>query len=58
MVASKNQDDLDIFGLYLKRVYPETRATSGTILGYVGMTFDFTTADEVRVTMTSWRDAG
>jgi Reverse transcriptase (RNA-dependent DNA polymerase) len=51
MVTSESQDDLDTFGLYLKRVYPETRTTSGTILDYVGMTFDFTTAGEVRVTM-------
>jgi D-serine dehydratase len=56
MVRSESQDDLDTFGLYLKRVYPETRTTSGTILDYVGMTFDFTTAGEVRVT--SSRDAG
>jgi D-serine dehydratase len=41
MVTSESQDDLDTFGLYLKRVYPETRTTSGTILDYVGMTFDF-----------------
>jgi D-serine dehydratase len=32
MVTSESQDDLDTFGLYLKRVYPETRTTSGTIL--------------------------
>jgi hypothetical protein len=51
MVTSESQDDLDSFRLYLKRVYPETRTTSGTILDYVGMTFDFTTAGEVRVTM-------
>jgi Reverse transcriptase (RNA-dependent DNA polymerase) len=51
MVTSESQDDLDIFGLYLKSVYPETRTTSGTVLDYVGMTFDFTTAGEVRVTM-------
>ena len=51
MVTSENQDDLDIFGLCLKRVYPETQTTSGTILDYIGMTFDFTIAGEVRVTM-------
>jgi hypothetical protein len=51
MVISENQDALDTFGLYLKRVYPETRTTSSTILDYVGMTFDFTTAGEVGVTM-------
>ena len=51
MVTSKSQDDLDAFGLYLQRVYPETRTTTGDVLDYVGMTFDFTTVDEVRVTM-------
>ena len=51
MVSSKGQKDLNMFGLYLKRMYPETRTTTGTILDYVGITFDFTTACEVRVTM-------
>jgi hypothetical protein len=44
MVTSESQTDLDAFGLYLKSVYPETRTNSGTILDYVGMTFDFTTS--------------
>jgi hypothetical protein len=51
MVTSESQTDLDAFGLYLKSVYPETRTNSGTILDYVGMTFDFTTAGQVQVTM-------
>ena len=51
MVTSESQDDLDTFGLFLKSVYPETRTTSGSRLNYIGMTFDFSTAGEVRVTM-------
>ena len=51
MVTCEIEDDLDTFGLYLKSVYPETRTTTGTILDYVGMTFDFTTTGEVRITM-------
>ena len=51
MVTSESQADLDTFGLYLKRVYPETRTNSGTRLDYVGMTFDFTTIGQVCVTM-------
>ena len=39
MVTSESQTDLDNFGLYLKRVYPETRTNSGDILDYVGITF-------------------
>jgi hypothetical protein len=51
MVTSQSQDDLDTFGLFLKSVYPETRTTSGTSLDYIGMTFDFSAAGEVRVAM-------
>jgi Reverse transcriptase (RNA-dependent DNA polymerase) len=51
LVTSESQEDLDAFGLYLKSMYPETRTTSGTVLDYVGMTFDFASAGEVRVTM-------
>ena len=51
MVTSESLEDLDAFGLYLKSVYPETRTTSGTLLDYVGMTFDFATVGEVRITM-------
>ena len=51
MMTSESQDDLDTFGLYLKREYPVTRITSGTILDFVGMTFNVTTAGEVRVTI-------
>ena len=46
MVTSESLEDLDAFGLYI-----ETRSTSGTILDYVGMTFDFATVGEVRITM-------
>ena len=50
MVACESQTDLDDFGLYLKSVYPETRANFGDKLDYVDMTFDFTTIGEVCVT--------
>jgi hypothetical protein len=44
MVTSESQKDVNMFGLYLKRIDPETHTTTGTVLDYVGMTFDFTTA--------------
>ena len=42
MVTSESLEDLDAFGLYI-----ETRSTSGTILDYVSMTFDFAIVGEV-----------
>ena len=51
MVTSECQADLDNFGLYLKSVYPETRTNSGEKLDYVGMSFDFTIAGQVCITM-------
>ena len=52
VISPEIQDDLDTFRLYLKRICPVTWSTSGTILDYVGVTFGFTTAGEVRVTTT------
>jgi hypothetical protein len=51
MVTSKSQRNLDEFGAYLKTVYLETRTKRGLRVDYLGMTFDFTTKGEVRVTM-------
>jgi hypothetical protein len=53
MVSSVSQSNLDRFGSFLKSVYPETRTTRGVRLDYIGMTFDFSTLGEVRVTMDS-----
>jgi hypothetical protein len=51
LVTSVSQPNIDLFGLYLKSVYPETRTASGLIVDYIGMTFDFSVAGEVHVTM-------
>jgi predicted lactoylglutathione lyase len=51
MVSSVSQEDLEVFQLYLKSVYPEIRCNGGAILDYVGMTFDFSEPGQVRVTM-------
>ena len=48
LVTSLSEDDLSDLCTYLKTVYPETR---GTVIDYIGMTFDFTKAGGVRVTM-------
>ena len=50
-MTSECQADLDNFGLYLRSVYPETRTNSGEKLDYVGMSFDFTIAGQVCITM-------
>ena len=60
MVTSENQRSRYFWAR--KRVYPETRTTSGTILDYVGMTFEFTMMVKrespwTSALMTSWRDA-
>ena len=42
---------IDAFGIYLKSVYPETKTNTGSLLDYVGMTFNFEEKGRVRVTM-------
>ncbi len=51
LITRVSQKNLDEFGAYLKSVYPETRTKRGLRLDYLGMTFDFSTKGEVRVTM-------
>jgi hypothetical protein len=51
MVTSETQANLDWFGASLKKAYPETTTNRGSRIDYIGMSFDFTTLGEVRVTM-------
>ena len=51
MVTSISQGNLDAFGTYLKSVYPETKTQRGSVVDYIGMTFDFSIAGEVSITM-------
>jgi hypothetical protein len=51
MVTSVSKNQLDDFHAYLNSVYPETSSKHGSIVSYLGMSFDFTTPGEVRVTM-------
>lgn len=51
LVTSESDSDLGDFELFLRAVYKEVTIKRGTVLGYLGMLFDFTTPGEVRVTM-------
>lgn len=50
-VTSASESNLKAFCSYLKSVYPETKETTGDIIDYIGMTFDFTKNGQVSVTM-------
>ena len=51
LVTSASKANIDEFGRYLQSVYPETRTMSGSVIDYIGMTFDFREAGKVSVTM-------
>jgi hypothetical protein len=51
MVTSRSESNLECFDQHLRRKYPEVKMHRGLVLNYVGMTFDFRTPGEVRVTM-------
>ena len=51
LVTSENRLHIDAFGVYLKSVYPETKTNTGSILDYVGMTFNLNEERQVKVTM-------
>jgi hypothetical protein len=51
MITCVNQGQLDDFHVYLNSVYPETKSTTGPIVSYLGMSFDFAAPGEVRITM-------
>lgn len=51
LVTSEKESHLTEFCSYLKSVYPSTKEIRGAIVDYIGMTFDFTKAGEVSVTM-------
>jgi len=51
MVTSAGEANLDAFSKYLRTVYPEVTEKRGRVVNYVGMTFDYTVAGQVSVTM-------
>ena len=51
LATSATQKNLDLFREYLTSVYPTVTHRQGRVVNYVGMTFDFTTDGEARVTM-------
>ena len=51
MITNLHDSNLEAFYQYLKTAYKETKIVRGRILDYVGMTFDFSTAGEVKITM-------
>jgi len=51
MITCVSQKQTNDFIAYLNGIYPETKHESGKIVNYLGMTFDFTSTGEVRVTM-------
>ena len=51
MITCVSQGLIDAFHAYLNSVYPETKSTSGPIVNYLGMCFDFAVSGEVSVTM-------
>ena len=50
LVTYVSESDIETFCRYLKKVYPETKETRGAVVDYIGMTFDFATVGEVKVT--------
>ena len=55
-VTAHCDSDLDDLESMLRAKYPEITSRRGKIVNYVGMTFDFTTDGEVRITMDSLVD--
>ena len=51
MITNLHDSNLEAFYQYLKTAYKETKIVRGRILDYVGMTFDFSSAGEVKITM-------
>lgn len=51
MITSIDQQLIDSLQTYLNSVYPETKSSTGPIVNYLGMCFDYSTAGEVRITM-------
>ncbi len=46
-----SQGNLDKFGAFLSEAYPEIRTKRGKVINYIGVTFDYTVAGEVKVNM-------
>jgi hypothetical protein len=51
LVTCENLKTIDSFGAYLDSQYPQTTVRRGKVIDYIGMTFDFSTPGEVKVTM-------
>jgi hypothetical protein len=51
LVTALDSDDLDNLVKYIKSVWNEITVKRGDIIDYLAMTFDFTTSDEVKITM-------
>ncbi len=51
MITNLHDSNLEAFYQYLKTAYKETKIVRGRILDNVGMTFDFSTTGEVKITM-------
>jgi hypothetical protein len=51
LATAYDSDDLDNVAKYIKSVWNEITVKRGDIIDYLAMTFDFTTSDEVRITM-------
>jgi Reverse transcriptase (RNA-dependent DNA polymerase) len=51
MITNLHDENLDSFFEHLKQTYKETKIVRGQILDYVGMTFNFSVAGEVKITM-------
>jgi hypothetical protein len=53
MVTSRSHEDIRSLEAALRRTYREIKVNEGKVLDYVGMTFNFETLGEVRITMDS-----
>ncbi len=51
MVTSTSEEHLKSLKSYLESVYVEVATKTGSVVDYVGMTFDFTVAGQVSITM-------
>jgi hypothetical protein len=51
LITSLSQNLMDQFESYLRSVYPEIKMTSGLVIDYLGMTFDFSKPGQVNITM-------
>lgn len=53
LVTCADADALDAFSKMLRSYYPHVTRNQGSVINYVGMTFDFCVAGEVSITMSN-----